>query len=229
MPTILLIDTAFETCRVGLARDGKILARRETQSGGAHDRVLAGMAAELFAEQNIDVKKLDTIMVTTGPGRFTGLRVGIAFARGLSLVHEIPLIGVNTMDAIAWDLKQLQKLNSRAQSRDLPLKNRDPSASVGDTDVGLAILVGVKRGQSFVRYVGEDDIRVVEDADLAAELSACAPLVVAGVLSDAAQNLFPLDGVAWEKSALEPSLEAVLASAAAESGENPVVRPYYAA
>src|SRR5690606_15541095 len=105
MKYILLLDTAFETCRIGLVKDGAIVARQETPSGGAHDRVLAGMVAALFSEQNIAAKDLTQIYVTTGPGRFTGLRVGIAFARGLSLVHKIPLVGINTMDAIERDLK----------------------------------------------------------------------------------------------------------------------------
>jgi tRNA threonylcarbamoyladenosine biosynthesis protein TsaB len=103
MSCSLIIDTAFETCQVGLVRDGKIVAEDKITSGGGHDRVLATMMETLFKQNEITAKDIDTIFVTTGPGRFTGLRVGIAFARGLGLVNKAKLVGVNTLDAIAVD------------------------------------------------------------------------------------------------------------------------------
>jgi tRNA threonylcarbamoyladenosine biosynthesis protein TsaB len=199
MPDII-IDTAFETAQIALVDNARITARAQTQSGGAHDRVLAGMVSEMIAG-----KKIDKIIVTTGPGRFTGLRVGIAFARGFALTQKIPLVGVNTADAIAYDLKA-----------------KHPNGK-------LAVLIGVKRGQSFMRLVGETEIRVVEDDVLAAELACHAPLVVGGILSEAAKALFPISGVALDETVTEPSLEAILTVAPAASDENPVVRPYYAA
>src|SRR5688572_7216756 len=90
----LIIDTAFETCQIALYRDQTCVASMRETSGGGHDRVLAGIVDRILSEQKIAPKNIDRIFVTTGPGRFTGLRVGIAFARGFALVSKTVLVPV---------------------------------------------------------------------------------------------------------------------------------------
>lgn len=66
-----------------------------------HQERLAPMAAEVMTEAGLDFSALDRIGVTLGPGSFTGVRVGLAFAKGLSVALDIPCVGVGTLQALA--------------------------------------------------------------------------------------------------------------------------------
>lgn len=95
-PSLLAIDTALENCSVALAAGGQVLTRVKT-IGRGHAEILMGEIAALFEEANHRPESLDRIVVTVGPGSFTGLRVGIAAARGLALVRRLPVVGVSTL------------------------------------------------------------------------------------------------------------------------------------
>ena len=98
---ILVIDTCLGACQVGLF-DGarRVVAASEAMVRGHQER-LAPMTAELMAEAGARFDKLDRIAVTVGPGSFTGLRVGLAFAEGLQLAIGAPLAGIGTLEALA--------------------------------------------------------------------------------------------------------------------------------
>lgn len=204
----LLIDTAFEACQVALAQGDKIFAQQVQTGGGGQDRLLAGMTRDLLHAQNINVKDLGKIAVTTGPGRFTGLRVGIAFARGLALVHKTNLVGLVTTDILALDLADAA-----------------PQAN------NLAVVLSVKRGEAFVQRVKPmpTDIERVMDADLNDYLMKSGPVTVGGFIAPATRALFGpevtvLDGLE------APSLGHMAGLAALTNAlPNVPVRPYYGA
>ena len=98
---ILALDTCLSTCSVAVLDDGHIVsARRESMARGHQER-LAPMAQDVMAEAGIPFERLDRIAVTVGPGSFTGLRVGIAFAKGLALALAKPTVGIGTLEALA--------------------------------------------------------------------------------------------------------------------------------
>ena len=101
MALILSLETGTEVCSVGLARDGRLLSLRETGEGRNHARLLGIYIQELLEEMEIDLDELDAVAVGRGPGSYTGLRVGVSMAKGLSYGQDIPLIAVNSLQALA--------------------------------------------------------------------------------------------------------------------------------
>lgn len=96
---VLVIDTCLGACQVGLFEDGRMLAGLSEPMERGHQERLAPMAAEVMAGASF--ADLEKIVVTIGPGSFTGLRVGLAFAKGLQLATGAPLAGVGTLEALA--------------------------------------------------------------------------------------------------------------------------------
>ncbi len=98
---VLALDTSLEACSVAIADQGRVLAERSEPMPRGHQERLAPLVAELMAEAGIGFEKLDRIGVTVGPGSFTGLRVGLAFAKGLGFARAIPVVGIGTLEALA--------------------------------------------------------------------------------------------------------------------------------
>lgn len=92
----LAFDTATAVATVALVRDGETLGERVTEA-----RALLQAVDELLDGAGIGPGELDRIAVGTGPGSFTGVRIGLAAARGLALALGVPVAGVSTLDALA--------------------------------------------------------------------------------------------------------------------------------
>ena len=96
---VLAVDTALGACSVALLEGEKIHAHEFVEMARGHAEALAPMVAR--AMTGLDFDTLDRLAVTTGPGTFTGQRVGLAFMRGLRIALKKPLIGVTTLEAMA--------------------------------------------------------------------------------------------------------------------------------
>ena len=101
---VLAIDTALPACSAAVLAGERVLAQRSEPMVKGHQERLAPLVKELMAESGIDFDKLDRIGVTVGPGSFTGLRVGMAFAKGLALALDIPAVGIGSLEALAASL-----------------------------------------------------------------------------------------------------------------------------
>ena len=101
MALILSLETGTECCSVGLARDGQLLSLRENNDGRNHARLLGMYVQELLEEMEIRPDELDAVAVGMGPGSYTGLRVGASMAKGLCYGLNIPLIAINSLQALA--------------------------------------------------------------------------------------------------------------------------------
>ena len=99
---ILAIDTATETASLALAReDGEVVATLGWRAGRNHTMELHPAIDQMLGQTRIAVTDLTGVVVTIGPGSFTGIRIGLATAKGLSLGRDIPIVGIETLAAAA--------------------------------------------------------------------------------------------------------------------------------
>ena len=101
---LLAIDTASEACSVGIVVGERTVLRTEN-AGRAHAERLMGMIEAAAGEAGLTVSDIDRIAVTVGPGSFTGVRIGIAAARGLALVTGAEMVGISTLAVHAEDAR----------------------------------------------------------------------------------------------------------------------------
>lgn len=100
---VFACDTALDACSAALVRDQTVLGRiSETMRRGQAER-LPLMARELMQNAGAAYGAIDRITVTVGPGSFTGVRVGLSFARALALSLQRPCVGVSTLEALALE------------------------------------------------------------------------------------------------------------------------------
>ena len=102
MSCILNIETSTSVCSVALSMDGEVLFAKASFDGPSHAALLG-----VFVEEALSVlkkkgkKALDAVAVSSGPGSYTGLRIGVSVAKGLCFGFGIPLIGIHTLDIMA--------------------------------------------------------------------------------------------------------------------------------
>ena len=101
MATILCIETGTDICSVGIAREGEIVSMLESDEGRDHARKVGVFVDELLRTTGISPDEIDAVAVGKGPGSYTGLRIGVSFAKGLCYALDIPLIAIGSLDALA--------------------------------------------------------------------------------------------------------------------------------
>jgi len=202
---LMVIDTALGLCTAAVfERDGDGLRRlglRSEPMTKGHSERIAGFARDAAAQSGAAFSDLDRIGVTVGPGSFTGLRVGLAFAQGLGAALDRPVVGVSALDALAGSV----------------------------TAPAIAALIDARRGQVYARFwrdgepAGQAEALSLEAAgDRIIGLGSDVILVgsgaalFSGILPDARRT--PLDG---------PSPEAVARLAVAADPALARARPLY--
>ena len=98
---VLAFDTALGACSAALVEDAKVLASEQRLQSQGQAEALLPMIEAVLRMAALSYPDLDLIAATIGPGTFTGLRIGLAAARGLRLASGVPLVGVTTLEALA--------------------------------------------------------------------------------------------------------------------------------
>ncbi|MFV8332705.1 tRNA (adenosine(37)-N6)-threonylcarbamoyltransferase complex dimerization subunit type 1 TsaB [Flavobacterium sp. GSP14] len=102
MSYILNIETATKNCSVALAKEGKTIFYKEiAEEGYSHAERLHVFIEEIIKEVGITLQDLSAVAVSQGPGSYTGLRIGVSAAKGLCYALNIPLIAIDTLQALA--------------------------------------------------------------------------------------------------------------------------------
>ena len=107
MSLILCIETATPVCSVALSKNGEILSLKETARKNSHSEVVTLFIDDLLRENKIQYTDLNAVAVSKGPGSYTGLRIGVSTAKGLCYALDIPLIAINTLRSMAYDMAEI--------------------------------------------------------------------------------------------------------------------------
>jgi len=218
---LLGLDTAAASCSVALWRDAAVAARRASAMERGHAEALVPMIEAVLADAGIGFAALDAVAAAVGPGSFTGLRTGLAAARGLALALGIRAVGVSSLEAA-----------SVAAHAALPAASRATHA--------ILVALETKRADVYAQCFGPDLAPLGDPAALtpaeAARIAPAGPLCVAG---DAAWRLGaplarrnPAPAFAGETAAPDAATIAALAASrlAGDAGASDFpLRPLYLA
>lgn len=103
---ILSIDTASNICGVSILENDKLICSLDKNTGRTHSENLMPMIDEIFKKTHLSLKDINLIVCNIGPGSFTGIRIGIATTKAFSDSLNIPCIGVNSLESLAYNEKQ---------------------------------------------------------------------------------------------------------------------------
>jgi len=167
-PIALALETAGSACSVAIARGEQVLAAERRAMRHGHAEVLLAMVDAVVARAGLTPEMLDTVAVSVGPGGFTGIRVGLAAARGIALASGARLVGVTCFAAVA--------------------------AACPPEEAALLVALDSRRSDFYVQLFGKHKAALTQPAavqpeDLAARIASVVgeePLTIAGDASEAA-------------------------------------------
>lgn len=112
MAYLLHIESTSTVCSVAISKDAKLIALKELNNGYTHAENLHVFIEQLLKESSLSSKDLNAISISSGPGSYTGLRIGFSTAKGLAYALQIPLITVDTLKALSNTVSQTIKTDA---------------------------------------------------------------------------------------------------------------------
>ena len=148
---ILALDTSAAGGSAAIVRKGAVVVARDGDGSRTHGERLPLELMAILDEAHAQLHEIDAFAVITGPGSFTGLRVGIATIQGLALAQRKRVAPVSTFEALAFELQP--------DALDAP---RSPSSADGESAGAIAVWIDAHRGEVFASLYGADARTVVE-------------------------------------------------------------------
>ena len=140
---ILALETSAKAVSAAVSEDGKILASGYQDTGLTHSRTLMPIVEHILKNTGLTVADMDAIAVAAGPGSFTGIRIGVAAAKGLAFAADKPAVGVSTLAAMArnvafcdglvicaMDARRQQVYNALFEAKDGQLTRLTPDRAI---------------------------------------------------------------------------------------------------
>ncbi len=197
MAYILSIESGTNICSVGISKCGESVTIRTSDSGRDHARMVAQFADEVIAEAGIAANELSAVAVSMGPGSYTGLRIGVSFAKGLCYGLSIPLIGVGSLEALTrMAMKSVgedNRLNFRAM---IDARRMEIYTQLFDTNGKSVSEVSAEvmdEPATQDRFKGEESVIFGDGAAKCSEIMAAAQYI------DVAPSAVGVGEVAYEK------------------------------
>jgi tRNA threonylcarbamoyladenosine biosynthesis protein TsaB len=210
---ILAVDTALGACSVAVLDGNDVLAHRFQFMERGHAEALAPMVQTAMRGADIRFGDLDRLAVTTGPGTFTGQRVGMAFMRGMRIALKLPLIGITTLEAMA---------RAAMKETGAPFAAALHDAKRGEVYAALYAKADVLLEPSLLPL--GDAVRIIWD-----RVGGCGEmLALAGTAAvDARERYVALGGKARETGIIAPDALLVARIAAITTPTDEVPKPLY--
>jgi len=150
---ILALESSAPPCSVCVWEDGRLVAQSFQRAGLTHSKTLLPMTTALLQACGLTLKDMDVIAVAAGPGSFTGLRIGVAAAKGLAWPDNKPCAGCSTLESMAWplawledvelccvmDARRAQVYNARFQPAGGALRRLAPDRAIGLEDLAAEL------------------------------------------------------------------------------------------
>ena len=105
---LLAFESSAKAASVAVFSDGELLGEQYRNDGLTHSQTLLPMAQQLLQDCNLQVADIDAVAVAAGPGSFTGVRIGVAAAKGFAWGAQIPCYGVSTLESMARQMKEFE-------------------------------------------------------------------------------------------------------------------------
>jgi tRNA threonylcarbamoyladenosine biosynthesis protein TsaB len=147
---ILAVDTALGACSAVVLDGDHILAHRFVPMDRGHAEAIAPMVDDVMREAGIAFTALDRLGVTTGPGTFTGQRIGLSFMRGLRVALKRPLIGITTLEAMCAAARDAAKTQMAAAIHDAKRDEAYLAITSGETLLLSSQLVRMHDAASLI-------------------------------------------------------------------------------
>ena len=106
---ILAFDTSTEKFSISILKNNKVVLNLSKILNKTYSKFLIPLLKESLEQSNLDIKKINNIIISLGPGSFTGVRIGIAAAKGLAIPHKINILGFNNMDVLVQSIDSNSK------------------------------------------------------------------------------------------------------------------------
>ena len=141
---ILALETSAKAASTAVTEDGRLVCSAYQSTGLTHSRTLMPMVEAMLKNADLTLEDCDAVAVAAGPGSFTGIRIGVAAAKGLAFAAQKPVVGVSTLEAmagnVAWwdgmvicamDARRHQVYNAVFEAKDQALTRLAPDRAIG--------------------------------------------------------------------------------------------------
>jgi tRNA threonylcarbamoyladenosine biosynthesis protein TsaB len=157
---ILLIETATTSCSAGLSLGNRLIALKEVNEQNIHASQLSLFIEDVMKQSGKTYASIDAVAVSKGPGSYTGLRIGVSMAKGLCFALDIPLISVDTLEAMAQGMILQQEQGETLFIPMIDARRMEVYMSVFRSDLSAIEPVSAKviDFHSFDAYAGRDII-----------------------------------------------------------------------